>query len=158
MTRTPVAVRRDGLGWIALAMLAAPAILAVGWGIYRITVASGGTTKLVRAGDGLLKPDSIPAREKFELLFLVLWTSGLNVLLGGLITGWVWIHRVHSAPWARALLLTAIAIVIGAVPIWAWSQVSSPRAEGVLMLAGSAVAMLAAYLILDPRQSAQPNR
>ena len=138
-------------------MLAGPAGLAVAWGISRLATASGTTMHMVRADDGLLKMDSIPTPEKFDLLFLILWTAGLYVLLGGLITGWVWLHRSRPEPWVRSRLLTLVALIASVVPIWAWGEVSSPRLEGAVMLIGSAAATIAAYLILEPRRSGRPS-
>lgn len=152
LTITPPKIRKDDLGWVALALLAAPALLGMAWGVYWLVI--GDTHQVVHIRPGQPFPtDEVSAQERFELLFLVLWTSGLNVLLGGLITGWVWIHRVRDARWLRDGLLIVAAVIVGAVPMWAWSEVSSRRPEGIVMLFGSAVGLIGTYLILGPRRT-----
>lgn len=154
MSTWPPVRRRDELGWIALALLAAPALLGAAWGLYYLAIGEPHeVVRIIRPGQPLPDEGTLSTRVHLELLFLVLWVSGLNVLIGGLITGWIWIHRVHEARWLRDALLTVVAVIIGAVPMWAWSQFSTRRAEGAVMLTGSVIALACAYLVVGPRRT-----
>jgi hypothetical protein len=141
--------RHDSLGWIATALLGAPAVIAALWGGYRFVI---GSFPVRRAVDrpGWVTPPSLPARAVVDVLFLVIWILALNLLVAGLIIGWVWIRRLGK-PWQRSILLILVAASGVAVNFWAWGQASGLRTSGLLMLTGAGLGLLATYALLRPR-------
>lgn len=147
-------VRRDAFGWIAMCVFAAPGVVTVLWGAYRLVVGSvpAGDTFVVAVGDGPVEVESLPTRATVDLLFLVVWVLALNLLLPGLILGWIRVRRLGGAPWRGAVLLALGAATSVLINFWAWGRLSSFRTSGLLMFAGAAVALVSAYCLLRPTQ------
>jgi hypothetical protein len=129
------AVRREAIGWIATALLCAPAALAALWGVTRLAVGVGPV-------DGI------------DLLFLVLWVGTLNGLIPGVILGAISIRRMGRPVALRTggLLIAAAANV--AATMWAWGNPPDVRTSGLVMLAGAALAIVSTERLLAPRQPA----
>jgi hypothetical protein len=144
----------DPLGLLATGLLGAPGLIAAAWGAYRLVIGSAtahSTFHVVTAGASP-PAEALPTRETVDLLFLLIWVLAVNLLVPGLIIGWIRLRRLGRQPWRRGALLAVGAASGVVVNLWAWGQLSSLRTSGFVMLAGASLALATAYFLMRPKQ------
>lgn len=150
--------QRDPLGWIATGLLAAPAVVAAAWGAYRLVIGTASTRPKVVSRfvpiDGPPPPDTLPTRATVDLLFLIVWVLAVNLVIPGLILGWIRLRRLGRNPGRLIATLLAGTAASVVVTFWGWGQLTSPQASGLVMLGGAALAPAAAWFVLRPKEPA----